>query len=325
MQLKNSKFDELARQVLQMNYSSIARAISICEKNDLDGFLVVKALGEITIQSHVIGVTGAPGVGKSTLIDCIAHEFLNNGDSVAVLSIDPNLYKQQGAFLGDRVRMSKSQAHPRFFLRSISSRGMLGGLNPSFIQILLVLIAAKFTHIIIETVGVGQSENLVKDYVQTTIAVHAPDQGDDIQYLKGGIISIGDIQVVNKADILGADRVLSRISSAFKYQKDESSEEKCKKIFLSQASNASGITDLVSQLQVESLHPNSLDYKIRVRNLLIQEYKALHERELISETIERVLSDIDWENEFDRFCSVEDFGKLSTALKLSLKNRLDKL
>lgn len=319
MQLKNSKFDELARQVLQMNYASIARAISICEKNDLDGFLVIKALGEITIQSHVIGVTGAPGVGKSTLIDCIAHEFLNNGDSVAVLSIDPNLYKQQGAFLGDRVRMSKSQAHPRFFLRSISSRGMLGGLNPSFIQILLVLIAAKFSHIIIETVGVGQSENLVKDYVQTTVSVHAPDQGDDIQYLKGGIISIGDIQVINKADIPGADRVQSRIRYVFKSQKDDSSEGKCKKIFLTQASNNSGVIDLVTQLQAEPIYLDSSAYKTRLNNLLIQEYKALHERILISKTIEKVMSNTNWENEFSKFSSIEDFEVLNEALVTSIE------
>jgi LAO/AO transport system kinase len=153
---------------------------------------------------QVIGITGPPGAGKSTLISALIQQMVSVGKQVAIIAIDPSSPFNKGALMGDRVRMSEHFLHPHVFIRSMASRGSLGGLSPKIIEVTDVLRAAWFDYIIIETVGVGQSEVEIAGLADTTILVLVPEAGDEIQTIKSGVMEIADIYVLNKSDRDGA-------------------------------------------------------------------------------------------------------------------------
>ncbi len=191
------------------NVKSIARSISLIE-NEVEGY-------ENLLQSlpasnkKIIGITGPPGAGKSTLVDALIMKLVKNNQSVAVLCVDPSSPFNLGALLGDRIRMSEWYNHPAVFIRSLATRGSLGGLHPKIIEISDLLKATPFDHIIIETVGVGQSEIEISSLADTTVVVLVPESGDEIQTLKAGLMEIADIFVVNKADRPDADRFIKTL------------------------------------------------------------------------------------------------------------------
>lgn len=158
-------------------------------------------------DSHtpVTGITGPPGAGKSTITDLIIGEFVNRGERVCVLCTDPSSAFTGGALLGDRIRMRSWYNHPGVYIRSLSSRGTLGGLNPLIIEISDIARAAGFNQVLIETVGVGQTELAISRIADTTVVVQVPEGGDDVQAMKAGLLEIADIFVVNKCDRPGAD------------------------------------------------------------------------------------------------------------------------
>ncbi len=196
-------WDQLLNDIIQGNQKSLARAISLVE-NEVEGhaiFLQQLPLG----STPVIGITGPPGAGKSTLVDALIGQWANEGKKVAVLCVDPSSPFNLGALLGDRIRMSDWYNHPNIYIRSLATRGSLGGLHPHIIEITALLQAAGFDYIIVETVGVGQSEIEIAGLADVTIVVVVPEAGDEVQTMKAGLMEIADIFVVNKSDRPDAD------------------------------------------------------------------------------------------------------------------------
>ncbi len=194
---------DLLQQILQGDIKSLARAISLVE-NEQPGFEeLLQALPAST--SKIIGITGPPGAGKSTLVDSLIGLLVNQGKKVAVLCVDPSSPFNLGAVLGDRIRMSDWYTHPNVFIRSLATRGSMGGLHPKIIEITDLLKAFQFDHIIVETVGVGQSEIEIAGLADVTVVVVVPEAGDEIQTMKAGLMEIADVFVVNKADRPDAD------------------------------------------------------------------------------------------------------------------------
>jgi LAO/AO transport system kinase len=182
---------------------SLARAISIIEN---DSEAAETLLGGLSFRdTPVLGITGPPGAGKSTLVDALIGEMVKDGKKIAVLCVDPSSPFNLGAVLGDRIRMSEWYNHPGVFIRSLATRGSMGGLHPKIIEITDLLKAAPFDHIIVETVGVGQSEIEIAGLADITVVVLVPEGGDEVQTMKAGLMEIADIFVVNKSDRPAAD------------------------------------------------------------------------------------------------------------------------
>ena len=199
--------DELADQVRHGNRRALARAISIVEDRKPDADALLRAIYRGSVGPIIVGVTGAPGAGKSSLVsEAIAH-IRARGESVAVLAIDPSSPFTGGAILGDRIRMQDHVSDAGVYVRSMSTRGHLGGLSDATSRALVVLAHAGFDVIVVETVGVGQSETEIAEAADTTIVVVTPGWGDGIQASKAGLLEIADLLVVNKADLAGVDEV----------------------------------------------------------------------------------------------------------------------
>lgn len=196
-------WQQLLTTIQQGNTKSIARGISYVE-NEVPGY---EALLQVLPASGtpVIGITGPPGAGKSTLTDALIGELVKNNKKVAVLCVDPSSPFNLGALLGDRIRMSEWYNHPDVYIRSLATRGSLGGLHPQIIEITELLKAAPFDYILVETVGVGQSEVEIVALADVTVVVLVPEAGDEVQTMKAGLMEIADIFVVNKADRPDAD------------------------------------------------------------------------------------------------------------------------
>lgn len=199
---------DLVQGVLAGNRLLLARTISRVENQEQDAQSILSALYPHTGRAHIIGVTGAPGTGKSTLVTVLAQGYRRAGQSVGVVAIDPTSPFTGGALLGDRVRMRALAGDPGVFVRSMATRGSLGGLSKTTGDVVTVLDAAGFDRIIVETVGVGQAEVEIASTAHTTLVVEAPGLGDDVQAIKAGIFEIADMLVVNKADRPGLDRTL---------------------------------------------------------------------------------------------------------------------
>ncbi|MBK7763005.1 MAG: methylmalonyl Co-A mutase-associated GTPase MeaB [Bacteroidetes bacterium] len=174
-------------------------------ENDLPGSEDLLLLLKHQTKTQIVGITGPPGAGKSTLVNALLFECIQQQKKVAVLSVDPSSPFNYGALLGDRIRMRDFYLHPDVYIRSLASRGSLGGLNAKMIEILHVLQASNFDYIFIETVGVGQSEVDIAGIADTTLVVMVPEAGDEVQTMKAGIMEIADIFVVNKSDRDQAD------------------------------------------------------------------------------------------------------------------------
>lgn len=238
-------WDNLLDKIIAGDFKSIARAVSLVE-NESEGY--IEFLESLPPgNAPVIGITGPPGAGKSSLTDRLISELIKQGSRVAVICIDPTSSFHSGALLGDRIRMSSHYNDPAVYIRSLASRGSLGGLHANIIEITDVLRAAGFDYIIIETVGVGQNEIDIVSMADITIVAIVPESGDDIQAMKSGIMEIADIFVVNKADRPGADTFISHLramlSPAFSNHKNEVL------ILKTSALNNEGISELCSAIQ----------------------------------------------------------------------------
>jgi LAO/AO transport system kinase len=191
---------DLAERLVAGDKRALARAISLVEDDEPEGWALVRELYPKTGNAHVIGLTGPPGVGKSTLIGALTKREREQDREVAVLSIDPSSPFTQGALLGDRIRLTDHFLDPGVFIRSMASRGSLGGLSEATLQAALLMDAAGNDVVLLETVGVGQAEVDIIDHADTVILALMPGSGDSIQALKAGVMEIPDIIVVNKSD-----------------------------------------------------------------------------------------------------------------------------
>lgn len=242
---------ELSIQVQKGDIRALARTISLVE-NAVEGYdTFLEQLPDT--NTPIIGITGPPGAGKSTLVDALIGQLVSAGKKIAVLCIDPSSPFHLGAVLGDRIRMSDWYTNPSVFIRSLASRGSMGGLHPMIIEVTYVLKAAGFDHIIIETVGIGQSEVEIAGLADTTVVVLVPEAGDEIQTMKAGLMEIADIFVVNKADRPDSDHFVRNLRQMLAPSFNKEQEVPVLKTV---ASQKSGIDSLVLAINNHTLTDN---------------------------------------------------------------------
>ena len=238
-------WQELLLQIQQGDTKSLARAISLVE-NEYEGYETILQLLPAS-ATKIIGITGPPGAGKSTLVDSLIGFLTEAGKKVAVLCVDPSSPFNLGAVLGDRIRMSDWYTHPQVFIRSLATRGYMGGLHPKIIEITDLLKAAHFDHIIVETVGVGQSEIEIAGLADVTVVVVVPEAGDEVQTMKAGLMEIADVFVVNRSDRPGADVFVKNLRQMLAPAFSKHSHEV--PVVITVASQKEGITELATIIQ----------------------------------------------------------------------------
>ncbi|MGF7076642.1 methylmalonyl Co-A mutase-associated GTPase MeaB [Mucilaginibacter sp. 3215] len=252
----------------QLNFRVIARALTVVE-NDLDGSSELLKTLKLDKICPVIGITGPPGAGKSTLVNGIIDILLRGGKKIAVLAIDPTSPFNFGSLLGDRIRMASHFNHPDVFIRSLATRGSLGGLSAKIIEMTDVLRASGFDYVLIETVGVGQSEIEITGLADITLVVLVPEAGDEIQHIKSGLMEIADAFIINKADREGADVFANNLKKIIGHSVDEQPP-----IFKTIASKNQGLGDIAAFIQHTNLKQNNR------RKLLLTEkvYKLIQQK-----------------------------------------------
>jgi len=286
---------DVADGVLTGDARAVARAISLVEDDAEAGAALIGRLYEHTGRAYLIGVTGAPGVGKSTLVDRVVAEARRAGRTVGVLAVDPSSPFSGGAILGDRVRMSAHAQDAGVFVRSMATRGHLGGLATATSDAALVLDAAGKDVIVIETVGVGQDEVDIVRTADVSIVILVPGTGDDVQALKAGIMEIADIFVVNKADRDGADQVVHAVTASLSLQTFAAGEWR-PPVLKTEAVNGVGVDQLWEEISRFRQHHadrqqqrRKASHESRLRGLLAQRLVEHVEKRLPSGEFARLV------------------------------------
>jgi LAO/AO transport system kinase len=248
--------DGLAAGIRAGESLAVARAITLVEDRAEAGAGVLQEIADATGGAHRLGVTGPPGAGKSTLVNALARELLARGESVGILAVDPTSPYTGGALLGDRVRMQGAAGDPRVFIRSMASRGDLGGLAAAAQDAADVLDAAGKDWIVMETVGVGQTEVEVAGAADTVLVMLHPESGDGVQAMKAGLMEVADIFVVNKADREGADRLVRDVLDVLELRK--AGDDAWRPPVLSTvASTGKGVPELLAAIDGHRIHARS--------------------------------------------------------------------
>lgn len=242
-----SNIEELKESIQAGRFRALGRAVSMVESGEQDADRLLAELYPMTGKARIIGITGSPGAGKSTLVDGLARHYRASGLRVGIICVDPTSPFSGGAILGDRVRMQGLYLDRGVFIRSMATRGFLGGLSKATNDVVDLLDAASFDIVIVETVGVGQDEVEVIRTVQTNVVVLVPGMGDDIQAIKAGIMEIGDIFVVNKADRPDADRTVMEVRTMMTLVEEHG--EWIAPIVKTIASRSEGIVELADELE----------------------------------------------------------------------------
>ena len=298
--------NDIASNVLKGEPRSIARLITLAENNDPVATDAMKAIHANTGSAHVIGITGVMGSGKSTLIYELTREFRKKGLKVGIIAIDPTSPFSGGALLGDRIRMTELATDDGVFIRSMGTRGMLGGLTSAVYDVVEILDASGKDIIIVETVGVGQAEVDVIKIADTTLVVLVPGLGDAIQTIKAGIMEIADIYVVNKADRAGVEQSVAEIESL----SDITCSEKDRKIpvMTTVAKDNIGTSDLVKEIE------NHKSYLKKTKMFDVQRRKR-YEAELVEIIKKRLMNFIFDESTFK--------GKVESLIDQISKKEVD--
>ena len=245
---------ELVDSLLKGERAAVAKAISMIEDDGPNAKDLIKKIFKQTGDANTIGITGPAGAGKSTLIDKIIPEYRSSGYRVAVIAVDPTSSISGGAILGDRVRMQKHALDEGTFIRSMASRGAIGGLSNAVRNAIRVLDAAGFDKIIIESVGAGQLDIEIAKIVDVTVVVFNPQTGDSIQAIKAGLTEVGDVYVVNKADLAGANKLFNDVKDLI------GNTVKKPMIFKIVAQTGKGVKELVKGIE-ELIKVRSSSYK----------------------------------------------------------------
>src|SRR5450759_1186742 len=249
----------LAQRLLAATRRALARGITLVEDDDPAGWDLVREVYPQTGRAALVGFTGPPGVGKSTLLGALTKLERERERSVAVLSIDPSSPFTKGALLGDRIRLSEHFLDPGVFIRSMANRGALGGLSEAALQAALLLDAAGRQDVFVETVGVGQAEIDIIDHADTIVLVLMPGSGDSIQALKAGVMEIPDVIVINKADHPLTDTMVREIRGVLSLANLDRSAEEVRgswrvPIIKTEATHGKGVPELVSSLEEHRAH-----------------------------------------------------------------------
>ena len=297
--------------VLAGDGRAVARAISLVEDETPEAAALIGQIYPRTGRAYLIGITGAPGTGKSTLVDALTVEIRQSGLTVGIIAVDPTSPFTGGAILGDRVRMTGHAADAGVYIRSMATRGHLGGLSRATSDVALVLDAAGKDVIIIETVGVGQDEVDIVRTADVSIVVVVPGTGDDVQAIKAGIMEIGDIFVVNKADREGADRAAQAIAANLSLQTSAVGEWK-PPIVKTEATRAVGIDELWRQIGRFREHSAEQQasrrrerQRVRLRELLARQLVARLESMLPAGDIDRIAERVA-KREIDPYAAVAE-------------------
>lgn len=289
----------LIEQLKAGDYRALARIISLVENEHPSAADILFSL-QSNQDIPIIGITGPPGAGKSTLVNAVAEGFSKEGKRVAILAIDPSSPFNRGSLLGDRIRMNAQFNDPNIYIRSMASRGALGGLSEKTIEITDVLRAAPFDIVLIETVGVGQSEIDIIGLADQTIVVLVPESGDEIQHVKSGLMEIADIYVVNKADREGADIFASKLERMLKMKHLDIP------VLKMIADRSVGVQNLLQLIASRSSSPN----KVLNLNLLAEKAWRLIQRERMKEVdkvaLKQQLSEQRKDNFFNLYRFISD-------------------
>ena len=252
------------------DFRSVARALTLVENNLQGADGVLKNLS-FNKNTPIIGITGPPGAGKSTLVNILINELVKKGSKVAVLAIDPTSPFNFGSLLGDRIRMTSHFNHPDVFIRSLATRGSLGGLSAKTIEMTDVLRGAGFDYVIVETVGVGQSEIEIAGLADLTFVVLVPESGDEIQNIKSGLMEIADAFIINKADRADADLFTNNLKKIIHQKEDIHAP-----VFKTIASQGIGIEEVMDFITSAPNHKN------RRKEFLLAEkaYKIIQQKRM---------------------------------------------
>jgi LAO/AO transport system kinase len=283
------------------DFKSVARALTIIE-NDLKGADELLKNLRFIKDVPVIGITGPPGAGKSTLVNSLLGELISKGNKIAILAIDPTSPFNLGSLLGDRIRMTTHFNHPGVFIRSLATRGSLGGLSAKTIEMSDVLRAAGFDYVLIETVGVGQSEIEIAGLADLTFVVLVPESGDEIQTIKSGLMEIADAFIVNKADRDGAE-VFSNTIKKMVQQKDAQIP-----VFKTIASQNDGIAEVANFILSATHRKNN-----RKEFLLTEKaYKIIQQKRMASinkANLQQAIAEAMTDTTFNLYSFVEEYFK----------------
>lgn len=284
---------DLAEKILNGDLTAIAKGISLVESDPDDAQALMKAIFPHTGGSTVLGITGAPGTGKSTLVDQLIDQLVKDGKKIGVVAVDPSSPFSGGAILGDRIRMMRHSAHPDVFIRSMATRGHIGGLARASGEALYILEAAGKDILLIETVGVGQDEIEVVKLADLILVVVTPGSGDEIQVFKAGIMEIADVFVLNKADLPAAEKTERQIKAMLDLGKKEGPVPQVLKTV---ATEGRGIKPLIEEIDrifaSRDQRTRTERRKKRISELLIETIK-----EKLFEEAMKSIQDID----FDEF------------------------
>jgi LAO/AO transport system kinase len=304
----------LAKGVLGGDPRAIARSISLIENEEPAAVPLLATIFPSTGKAYLIGVTGPPGAGKSTLVDRLTSELRRAGRTVGILAVDPTSPYTGGAVLGDRVRMQGHAEDAGVFIRSMATRGHLGGLARTTAEAALVLDAAGFDHVIIETVGVGQDEVDIVRTADIAIVTLVPGAGDEVQALKAGIMEIADIFVVNKADREGADRTAASIETMLSLEEWPADAWK-PPVLRTVATTGSGLADLVAMIErFRAASGEGLGERRRAR--VEWRLREILERRLMQHVEEQVLEPGEFERLLDRIANreLDPYGAAASIL-----------